>query len=578
MTKLKLCAAAVVLAIVAAILLAFAATPATDPVSRSLARPVWAFAQVLPTGVDRVEADSSEFMGIDGVDERLDIDIAILDTGIDLYHPDLDAHEGVNCIDPDALPMDGHGHGTHVAGTIGALDNDFGVVGVLPGARVWAVKVLDDAGGGTYGTVACGIDWVTEHADEIDVINLSLGGLGSDDGDCGYSDGDILHQAICQAVDAGVVVVVAAGNSYSDSSRFVPAAYDEVITVSALADFDGAPGGDGLPTCRVDLDDTFADFSNFGADVDIAAPGVCIRSTYRNGGYATLSGTSMASPHVAAIAGLHILSMGKPEDGAGVEAIKAEMLATSFPQDSGWGFWGDPDAFPEPLANANPDAQAPPPGPPPPPPPLPPPQDGVYDLAVVSVSTDKTEVYRPYVVYISTSVENQGTEREMATIRAFAGDIEVGIRTRWIPAEWTATERIPWVTDGFPAGLYEIRAEVDPIGGETDLSDNSLTDGSVEVKNRAPVARITTDSHPEIGEPHLFDGSESYDPDGTIDAYEWEITNYDGTRVVATGSGVEWWYTFTSEDCSDFYGFCWVVLTVTDSDGATAYRERLLKT
>ena len=100
--------------------------------------------------------------------------------------------------------------------------------------------------------------------------------------------------------------MVAAGNDTADASTSTPAAYDEVITVSALADFDGLPGGGAASTCRADEDDTFASFSNYGADVDVIAPGVCITSTWNDGGYDTISGTSMASPHVAAGAALYL--------------------------------------------------------------------------------------------------------------------------------------------------------------------------------------------------------------------------------------------------------------------------------
>lgn len=286
-----------------------AAALARDPQVQSVQqdRVVRATAQSVPTGVDRVDADLSPTAAINGVDTRVNADVAVIDTGISTNHPDLNVNRsgGVNCWMPFLPPIDQHGHGTHVAGTIGALDNGTGVVGVAPGVRLWPVQVLSPFGTGSTSSVVCGIDYVTQHADEIDVANMSLGGSGTDDGDCGLTNGDPMHQAICNSVAKGVTYSVAAGNSHADAKGTVPAAYNEVITVSALADFDGKPGGLAGATCRADQDDTFADFSNFGSDVDLIAPGVCIRSTYLGGGYATMSGTSMAAPHVAGGAALY---------------------------------------------------------------------------------------------------------------------------------------------------------------------------------------------------------------------------------------------------------------------------------
>lgn len=270
-------------------------------------KPVHITAQSLPTGINRVDADLSPTADIDGVDERVDVDIAIIDTGIDIEHPDLNvlAATQKNCIGGGTSAEDGHGHGSHVAGTAAAIDNGDGVVGMAPGARLWAVRVLNNAGFGTTASVVCGIDYVTAHADEIEVANMSLGGGGSDDNNCGLTNGDAEHQAICASVAAGVVYAVAAGNDADNAANHIPAAYNEVITVSALADFNGVPGGGAPSTCYPEQDDTRADFSNFGPDVDITAPGVCIHSTFRDGGYNnTFSGTSMASPHVAGAAAL----------------------------------------------------------------------------------------------------------------------------------------------------------------------------------------------------------------------------------------------------------------------------------
>lgn len=261
-------------------------------------------AQTTPTGISRIFAAPhptltgqpfNSALDVDGVDDsRVDVDVAVIDTGIDLDHPDLNVVGGTSCVnastasDCSGTGDDDHYHGTHVAGTAAAVDNDLGVVGVAPGARLWAVKVLNRRGSGTWSGVIAGIDWVVKNGG-IEVANLSLGG--------GYSQA--VNDAVARAVTAGVSMVVAAGNSDADASNSSPASEPKAITVSALADFNGAPGGLGSPTCRTDEDDTFANFSNYGAVIDMIAPGVCILSTYPDGKYNTISGTSMASPHVA---------------------------------------------------------------------------------------------------------------------------------------------------------------------------------------------------------------------------------------------------------------------------------------
>jgi subtilisin len=302
--------------------------------------------QKMPTGIDRVDAELSSTAAGDG-SGSVTVDVAVIDTGVDLDHPDLNVNTAgaYNCSTGKSAD-DGNGHGTHVAGTIGALDNGIGVVGVAPGARIWPVRVLNNAGSGTFSAIICGIDYVTEHAAEIDVVNMSLGGGGSDDENCGNTNRDAMHQAICRSVAKGLTYVVAAGNSAEDAADHVPAAYDEVITVSALADFDGKTGGDGAPTCRNDVDDTFANFSNYGADVDLIAPGVCIRSTWKGGGYETISGTSMASPHVAGGAALYIAS----NPGASRDAVKSALLAAGGDD---WDNSDDGDLVKEPLLNVD---------------------------------------------------------------------------------------------------------------------------------------------------------------------------------------------------------------------------------
>jgi subtilisin len=304
-------------------------------------RAVSTFAQSLPTGVNRIQADlSSRFAStVSG------IEVAVIDTGSG-PHPDLNVVGGVNCSTGKSY-SDGNGHGTHVAGTIGAVNNASGVVGVAPGIPIHSVRVLNNAGSGSWSSVICGIDWVTDSVKKganIKVANMSLGGGGSDDGNCGNSNNDALHKAICASVAAGITYVVAAGNSNTNFSSSVPAAYNEVLTVTAMADFNGQPGGLAGATCRSDVDDTSANFTTVGsADVNhtIAAPGVCILSTWKGGGYNTISGTSMATPHVTGTAALCIaagLCNGGPS------AVITRLRSDAAAQSSGYGFAGDPNS------------------------------------------------------------------------------------------------------------------------------------------------------------------------------------------------------------------------------------------
>jgi len=304
-------------------------------------------AQTLPTGINRIEADSSSTISGNG-SGSVNVAVAVIDTGIDIDHPDLNVVGGKNCSTGKSFD-DGHGHGTHVAGTIAAKDDAQGVVGVVPGAPLYAVRVLNNAGSGTTSTVVCGINWVAANAAAlgIKVANMSLGGSGSDDGNCGNSNNDAEHKAICNLTAKGVTLVVAAGNSAVDMKGFIPAAYDEVLSTTAVADFNGLPGGGAAATCRSDVDDTFADFSNFATltsdqNHTIAAPGVCILSTWKGGGYNTISGTSMASPHMAGTAALCIAY----EFCTGTVAQIVQMLRadadTYNNANTGYGFTGDP--------------------------------------------------------------------------------------------------------------------------------------------------------------------------------------------------------------------------------------------
>lgn len=313
--------------------------------------PVSATAQSLPTGVDRIDGELSPTARINGLDEPLDVDIAILDSGIDLDHPDLNVVAATKCSGGGPFSQkcgaggdDDNGHGTHVAGIAAARDNLIGVVGVAPGARLHAVKVLDSRGSGYISWIIAGVDWVTARASTIEVANMSLGASG-------YTAS--FHTAVKNSVAKGIVYYVAAGNEardvYGPDGRFgtsddtQPAAYPEVGTISALADADGKPGGlattsTAFSICTENRDDSMACFSNYsrsatnnpvtsaGAKIDLALPGYRITSTYPGGGYAIIDGTSQASPHAAGLAALYIAKNGRATTAQGVYNIRQALI------------------------------------------------------------------------------------------------------------------------------------------------------------------------------------------------------------------------------------------------------------
>lgn len=323
-----------------------------------------------PTGVRRVQAATATT-----VRQPSSARVAVIDTGIKLDHPDLKAVNGTNCVGSGPA-VDEQGHGTHVAGTIAARNQGSGVTGVAPGTTVYAVKVLDANGSGSTSSVVCGIDWVAstrsdaDPGNDIAVANLSLGGLGPAVAGCAQTR-DPMHLAICRATARGVTFTVAAGNDgvafdtlhqppSSDPCHSaaggcpqgveVPAAYPEVLTVTAISDNDGEPGG--LLAGRCYGDDVLASFSNYaatdaGAAHTIAAPGGCIRSTGVNGATATMSGTSMAAPHAAGLAALCLGEAGGSGPCAAlapadvIQRLRADARGRSAQLPS-YGFAGDP--------------------------------------------------------------------------------------------------------------------------------------------------------------------------------------------------------------------------------------------
>lgn len=299
----------------------------------------------------------------DGAAQAVDVNVAVIDSGIDAGHPDLNVLGGVDCstgTPVDVTPTDVVGHGTFVAGVIGAKDNDEGVVGAAPGTPLWSVRVVNDADVITEEMLICAIDWVTgtrkdkDPDNDIEVANISIGGPGADTANCGKGT-DPMHYAICRSVKAGVAYAVAAGNDGRDFADTVPATYDEVLTATAMADFDGKPDGLAAPVCGPEdwtqigqKDDHPAFFSNYATESEdkahtIAAPGVCISSTSPTPeSYGVAHGTSFASPAVAGSLALCI-SEGDCE-GSGKALMSQFLKATAAYNKKHWhfGFDGDP--------------------------------------------------------------------------------------------------------------------------------------------------------------------------------------------------------------------------------------------
>jgi subtilisin len=300
-----------------------------------------AAAETLPTGVNRVEADVMPGTG-EGVQ------VAVLDSGIDLNHPDLAANiaGGADCDGANTNNWnDANGHGTHVAGTLAAIDNADGVVGVAPLAKLWAVRILNAAGAGDDESILCGLDFVDEHSParggSVLIANMSIEAIFDDpidDGNCGETNDDPVHFMVCEVVAHGVTIVTAAGNSGIDFRTVAPAAYDEVITVTALADYNGEPCGGATPPAGFDPDDQFAtDFSNYAVLSSdrahtIGAPGTRILSTLPGASGFTQGprdGTSMASPHVAGAAARYL----QTHPGASPATVLEALLDSAEPED-----------------------------------------------------------------------------------------------------------------------------------------------------------------------------------------------------------------------------------------------------
>ena len=482
--------------------------------------------QSMPTGVARIGGRTSATARIDGVDERVDADVAVVDTGIDPSHPDLNVVGGVNCSTADRTAwQDANGHGTHVAGTIAAKDDDIGVVGVAPGARLWAVRILDADGNGLLSWYICGLDWIAAQRDPsdssrplIEAVNMSVAKWGADDGACGSTNSDLLHAAICRLVASGVTVVAAAANDSGPASARVPAAYDEVITVSALADTDGKPGGLGGDKCwswgGYDVDDTFADFSNYGPDVDLIAPGKCIWSTKPGNTYGWSSGTSMAAPHVTGAVALYKAS--RPS--ATVAEVKRALI---YLGSTDWSVATDPDGTHERLVDVS--------------------RIGPFGTVSIAPSIAAVTVNEVgATVPIGLAVSRPGVLEELTlSVSGVPSGLSAALdRTALFGFEATGATLTVTVPTGFPSGTYPLTVSATWHGTLATATIN------VTVESDKPTA-VPPGFNIRAGEmlgssavPFIMSWAPATDPTSGISAYELsERLDAGAWRVAATVGG-----------------------------------------
>jgi subtilisin family serine protease len=264
--------------------------------------------QTLPWGIDKMDADLSSTLAGNGSGAVTNVNAYIIDSGIDARHADLNVVGHVNFA--GGKNTDCNGHGTHVAGTVAARDNAIDVVGVAPGAPLTGVKVLGCSGYGSWSGILAGIDWVTQAAAKSpgsDIANMSLSGGAS----------DAVDKAVRDSANSGVFYALAAGNDGANSCNYSPARAGEgtnngIMTVAATNSSDGETS-----------------WSNYGKCVDIWAPGASIPSTKRGGGTTTMSGTSMASPHVGGGGALYLSTHASANPTNVESSLKASATPTA---------------------------------------------------------------------------------------------------------------------------------------------------------------------------------------------------------------------------------------------------------
>ncbi len=480
-------------------------------------RRVTALAQTLSTGADRIEAELSPIAHIDGQPTLVDVDIAIIDSGVDVLHEDLNVSGGTSIIGglTDSDFSDDFGHGTHLAGIIGARDNGIGIVGVAPGARIWGVKVLDGWGLGLLSDVIAGLDWVTNHAGTIEIATLSLGTRGHS---------LAFQTAVQNCIQSGVVVFAAAGNDAGDifgpdgvfgtDDDIMPAAFPEVATISALADADGQPGGVGGST-TYGTDDSFASFSNFatsvlpgnpvissGGAIDLILPGVDILSTIPADRYDSASGTSMAAAFGAGLAALQIAAGDRAHNANEVYALRQALVDNAVSQYAPQGLFiqNDRDAQPEPLGWAIP-------------------SQPYADVAIIEFSgPEYVEQGNP--LNLTVTVGNLGTVTAAGPVTVTLIDMNSGLILRQRTLASLTTGSLPQATvtlsvpADFAPGFYTLKCS-------HDFSDPVAANNSQE---------ITVEVRPGINNDETL--GLYFDESGTLDHYSAQYLEYVTAYVV----------------------------------------------
>jgi subtilisin family serine protease len=434
-----------------------------------------ALAQTVPWGIVKVKAPE-----VHPFDQGLGVKVAVIDTGIDLEHQDVTVAGGVSFVSGVASPDDDNGHGTHVAGSIAAVNNTIGVLGVAPQASLYAVKVLNKDGSGSWSSVIAGIDWSISNG--MQIVSMSLGASTAP---------SAMQTAVLAAYSAGIVLVAAAGNAGNSfavgSNVAYPAKFQEVIAVAA-----------------VDETDARASFSSTGSEVELSAPGVNVLSTTLNNTYSSFSGTSMATPHVSGLAALLLASGTVPdEDGNGTvnnKDVRLRMQKTAVDLGSigrdplyGYGLINAQAAVIPGVSNKPPVADA---GGP---------YTGIQGVAVAFNGAGSSDPDGDPLTY-QWSFGDGSTGSGVSPTHAYAS-----------------------------GGVFTVTLTVNDGKGGT---DSDTTTATIEATNQLPVANAGPDKTVPLGSAVTLDGSGSSDPDGAIASFQWSF----GDGSTATGATVSHTY------------------------------------